>query len=373
MVFQRRKILITLAAVVLHATVFAYGPAGHEIVGGVADKLIGNTPVAKKIYALTDGITLQRASLIADEIKAWDKTGADDLRAFPHYVDHPAIDAQLREFWRANPPGADFGSKVPSHHWFHYSDVPVANPHKYSDGKIGRSEWDVVHMIRYCVDVLGGKIPENNPRKITRPLAIILLAHYVADAHQPLHIGAEYFNQAGQAVDPDKGQTGIEDEGGNVVLLHLFRTTSSEIGHRGLKLHGFWDNEAVLMNLPEWFPAQSKEESYQETKRAVRTLVEALTKEEPRIWRAPAGTVVKDYSEAWADEILPIAREAHERLQFSRMHERFDQGRVVMGGIARERATPDHMGYADWSAGIVREELHKAGWRLADLLTKAVE
>jgi hypothetical protein len=44
-----------------------------------------------------------------------------------------------------------------------------------------------------------------------------------------------------------------------------------------------------------------------------------------------------------------------------------------MAGIARERPMPDHVPYADWSVKIVRDELHKAGWRLADLLTRAVE
>src|SRR6266403_266589 len=156
MIFQHRKILIPFAAFALPAPLFAYGPVGHEIVGGIADKVIANTPVAKKIYALTEGITLQRASTIADEIKSWDKKVVDDPSAFPHYADHPEIDKQLREFWRANPPTPDPTSAIPSHHWFHYTDVPVLNAHKYSDGKTGRSHWDVVHMIGYCVDVLRG-------------------------------------------------------------------------------------------------------------------------------------------------------------------------------------------------------------------------
>jgi hypothetical protein len=43
-----------------------------------------------------------------------------------------------------------------------------------------------------------------------------------------------------------------------------------------------------------------------------------------------------------------------------------------MAGDAREKNAPDRVGYADWSAKIVREELHKAGWRLADLLQQAL-
>jgi hypothetical protein len=126
-----------------------------------------------------------------------------------------------------------------------------------------------------------------------------------------------------------------------------------------------------LMNLPEPSAALSKEESYQETRRAIHKLVDRLVKEEPQSWRQPDGVALKDYSYLWADEILPVAREAHERLQFMRMHEIFDQGRPVMAGVARAIPVPDRMPYSDWSAKIVLDEIHKAGWRLADLLTQA--
>src|SRR5205814_6275366 len=42
-------------------------------------------------------------------------------------------------------------------------------------------------------------------------------------------------------------------------------------------------------------------------------------------------------------------------------------------GDARENPSPDGVPYANWAAKIVREEIHKAGWRLADLLTQAVD
>ena len=370
--FARPGILIAISVVTFRASLFAYGPTGHEIVGGIADKLIANTPAAEKIYTLTDGITLERASVMADEIRAWDKNGVDDLSAFPHYRDHPAIDKQLRDFWRANPPTQDPKSPAPSHHWFHYTDVPILNAQKYADGKTGRSQWDVVHMISYCVDVLRGEIPENNARKITKPVAVILLAHYVGDIHQPLHVGVEYFNQSGQAVDPDKNQPGIEDEGGNTFMLRLIRGNPEEMAHRGLKLHGFWDQDAVMANLPPLSPTLSKEERYQKIDQAKRKLIDRLVKEQPRKWRAPAKVALKNYGEFWADDILPVAREAHERLQFINVHETVDQGRKVMAGDAREKNAPDHLGYADWSAKTVLEELHKAGWRLADLLQQTL-
>jgi len=369
---MRRALLIAISVATFRATLFAYGPTGHEIVGGIADKLVANTPAGEKISALIDGITLERASVIADEIKAWDKNGVDDMNAFPHYAEHAKIDNQLRDFWRANPPTQDPKSPIPSHHWFHYTDVPILNLEKYSDGKTGRSQWDIVHMISYCVDILRGEIPENNPRKITKPVGVILLAHYVGDIHQPLHVGAEYFNQAGQAVDPDKNQPGIEDEGGNTLTLRLIRGMPEKMAHRGLKLHGFWDYDAVMASLPPLSPTLSKEERYQKIDQAKRNLIDRFVKEQPQNWRAPANVAFKNYGEFWADDILPVAREAHERLQFINVHQTLDQERTIMAGDAREKNVRDNVGYADWSAKIVRQELHKAGWRLADLLQQAL-
>jgi S1/P1 Nuclease len=365
-----RPVLFIIVASI--SSLQAYGPTGHEIVGGIADKLLQNTAAGSKVNALVDGTSLERASVMPDEIKSWDKNGADDPSAFPRYSDHPRIDKQLRDFWRANPPTHDPNASAPSHHWFHFTDVPVLNLQKYSDGKTGRSEWDLVHMISYCVAVLKSEVPENNPRKITRPVAVILLAHYVGDIHQPLHVGAEYFNQAGHATDPDKGKPGLEDEGGNTFALHLRTGAPEEVAHHPLKLHGFWDNEAVMGNLPPLPLTTWKEERYEKIEPAKRRLIDELASKEPKNWRLPANLALKNYAEAWADEILPIACEAHERLRFTNVHSQLDQDRVVAAGVAREKNAPDQVAYADWSARIVREELHKAGWRLADLLTQAV-
>jgi hypothetical protein len=369
----RHRFLIIIAAVsALPVTLLAYGPTGHEIVGGIADKLIANTPGAQRIYALTDGITLERASTIADEIKGWDSNGPDNPNSFPHYSDHPKIDAQLRDFWRANPPTHTTHSAAPSHHWFHFTDVPVFNLEKYSEGKVGRSKWDIVHMIPYCIGVLKGETPENNPRKITRPVAVILLAHLVGDIHQPLHVGAEYFDESGHKTDPDKDKHFLADEGGNTFALYLTSGTPEKAGHRDLKLHPFWDNEAVVANLPSLPSTISNEGRSEKMEKTKQKLINRLAREEPANWRLPANILLKDHAEEWADEILPIAREAHERLRFTNVHSHVDNGRAVAAGNAREKRTSDPVGYADWAAKIVRKELHKAGWRLADLLNHAL-
>ena len=74
-------------------------------------------------------------------------------------------------------------------------------------------------MIPFCIDILQGRIPEENERKITKPVALILLAHYLADIHQPLHVGAAYFDAQGRPADPEKDKSALADEGGNRFTL----------------------------------------------------------------------------------------------------------------------------------------------------------
>src|ERR1041384_7391584 len=104
--FAHRGILGAFAVVAFPASCVAYGPLGHEIVGAIADERLANTPTAAKVGALLDGMKLEKAALLPDEIKGWDKKGADNPRSF-HYARHRNIDRQLRDFWRANQPTHD--------------------------------------------------------------------------------------------------------------------------------------------------------------------------------------------------------------------------------------------------------------------------
>ncbi|MFN2507535.1 MAG: S1/P1 nuclease [Chthoniobacterales bacterium] len=360
-----------VATVFVATSASAYGPIGHQIVGAIADERLANTPAAAKIRTLLQGYTLEKAAVIPDEIKGWDKNGVDDPKTF-RYSSRPRLDAELADFWRANPPSHDRNSPVPSHHWFHYTDVPVLNAAKYAEGKTGRSQWDIVHIIRYCVRVLKGDEPEDNPRKITRTVAVILLAHFVGDIHQPLHVGAQFFDEKGEPVDPDGGAAGLEDQGGNTIVLKHTPAAAERIGQKKAKLHGFWDNQAVAANLPILPKKMPKEERRARTDEARKTLVAEFAREEPKGWRAPADVPPSDYGEVWANEILPIAREAHERLQFRNMAPKQEHGQMVAAGFAEEKAGSDGPAYDQWAARVVREELHKAGWRLADVLEKAL-
>src|SRR5437773_9406570 len=249
----RRSLLLAISGILSSTTAAqAYGPLGHEIVGAIADERLAGTPMAAKIAVILDGFSLEKAAVIADEIKGWDKKGVDDPRSF-HYSAHRKIDRQLRDFWRANQPTHDLNSPTPSHHWFHYTDVPVVPPQRYREGTAGRSRWDIVHIIPFCVQVLQGRVPEQNDRKITKPVALILLAHYVADMHQPLHVGAEYFDTQGRIADPDKDKSALGDQGGNTITLELSDEPPRRRGMHKKKFHGFWDNDtgnALFLQVP---------------------------------------------------------------------------------------------------------------------------
>jgi hypothetical protein len=368
--FTHRGSLVAFVVVVLPASILAYAPLGHEIVGALADERLANTPTAAKIRALIGNLSLEKAALLADRIKGWDKKGVDNPKSFR--VASPKIDRQLRDFWRANQPMQDTHSTAPSHHWFHYTDVPVMPVQNYHDGTAGRSKWDIVHMIPYCVDVLQGRRPEQNERKITKPVALILLAHYVADIHQPLHLGAQYFDAQGQAADPDKDRSALANEGGNTFTLELSDEPPRRRGIRKKKFHGFWDYDAVNALFPQMPIRIRKRELQTQIAPLKKELVRELATHEPTSWRMPANMDVTNYAEAWANEILPIAREAHERLQFTNVRPQQEKGRVVAVGEANEKPQQDQISYRAWAASVVREELHKAGWRLADLLQKTL-
>lgn len=339
----------------------AYGPLGHEIVGAIADRKLAGTATAERVKTLLDGLSLERASLIADDIKSWDKNGPDDARGV-HLLAHRKIEEELHNFWKANPPSPDASDATPSHHWMHYTDVPVQPAQKYGDGKVGRGSWDVVHTIPYCIGVLRGEIHDDNARKITKTIALILLVHCLGDIHQPLHVGAEYFNQTGEPIDPDLG-AGLGDEGGNALSL-VHNATAQRPRHYYHSFHAYWDLDTVrnlIIGTPDEVPKAERDAVYAPAKEK---LIATFVATEPRNWRTTGDP--KTWADQWANEILPIAREAHTRVRFEHVHREEKDGHVFAKGEAHEIGS----GYLDWSTEVVREELHKAGWRLAELLAK---
>ena len=276
---KRLSAIALLLSLVFARQAVAYGPDGHKIIGAIADQKLAHTPTGAKVTELLDGYTLSEASIMADTIKQWDKPGIEDPKVQKYFSSHPKIAEQLRAFWQANPPNTDAKSEIPSHHWFHYTDVPLIDSEKYADGKIGRSQWDIVHMMRFCIAVLQGTKPEENERRITKPIALILLAHFVGDIHQPLHVGAQYFDAKGNPVNPARVSENFPDEGGNSLRIKLANAVPRK---RDPKLHGFWDNDSVMANLPQFPDTMPKEERQVRMDEAQKALTSELVKAEPK-------------------------------------------------------------------------------------------
>src|SRR5262249_40599017 len=103
-------------------------------------------------------------------------------------------------------------------------------------------------------------------------------------------------------------------------------------------------------------------------------LIRELAMEEPKNWRMDGKTDIARYAEMWANEILPIAREAHDRLAFTHVRPiRQGQTLIAVGEAVEKQPPAEQETYRAWATATVRDELHKSGWRLADLLEKALE
>jgi hypothetical protein len=318
-----------------------YGPAGHALVGAIADEKLAGTPAGARVTQLLDGLDLEYAANVPDRIKSWDRPNGH----FNLPGQHPILQSQLREFFDANKDSVDHRQGEPLHHVFHYTDVPI-DAASYAAATTGTSEFDVIHMIPYCVKVLTGATPENNERKITKSVAVILLAHYLGDIHQPLHVGAKYFQVGNQT---------LPDVGGNTITASFADGTTA-------KLHSYWDGTVVT----------AAERLFDEQLNNLRdpsieSYAAALKDRVPTGWQAPTGDPTT-WAEAWANEILPIAREAHERLSFGPAQAGDFHGQTVANVTAQEKPVQGGDSYAAWSGKTAAAEIHKGGWRLAALL-----
>ena len=366
------KVICTIIAIcfVVQSS-YAFGPIGHSWVGAVAELVLAkkDPTSAKKVGDLLHGMSLSAAANLPDKIKEWDKKPPTDPNSFHLAKKYADIEAQLVAFWKANPLQND--ETKPNHHWFHYTDISIFQT-KYAENEKGSSRWDIVHLIPYCARVLQGKESENNERKITKPVALILLTHYLGDIHQPLHVGADYFDAAGNQVNPDQ-KPGFDDEGGNGLTLEI--QVVDERGHNSteqFKLHGFWDGEAVE-SASELVAAETlNNPAYKDLKPS-----DAATKyfadKEPVNWNITSQTPVDNWAIAWANEILPIAAQAHQRLAFSNVNIVTSHGKQTAVGLAGEKQMPDGITYRNWAGNVIKNEIQRGGWRLAALLSQSVK
>jgi hypothetical protein len=294
--------------------VFAWGDEGHRAIGAMADKLIAGTTAAQHVHELLGDETLSVASVWADVVKG--RTNQTE---------------EMLQFKTANP----------NHAVSHYTDVPFEEP-KYRDDSIGATNVDVVHAIPACILILQGK-PEAQSlfKDVTPRVALRLLAHFIGDIHQPLHVGAGYLDQT-KFVDPN-GYTGHygDDQGANRLL---FGGTN--------KLHFYWDVTVVQADMNQ---------ARVETPSQYADFL--LSKPAPE-WKT-AGPLL-EWDRVWADESVALSAKAHEVT----VMDEDDSQKDFRTGQPRpqwhiQNLSPE---YIAWSDKVAEEQMTKAGYRLAATL-----
>jgi hypothetical protein len=92
---------------------------------------------------------------------------------------------------------------------YHFADVAVQHD-RYDRAFAGTSEHDIVSAINAAIQVLKDQ-PARAPISVRdKKEALFLLAHFLGDLHQPLHVGAVYLDASGKLVNPD--QSGSVDQ-----------------------------------------------------------------------------------------------------------------------------------------------------------------
>lgn len=317
------------ASLLLAAPAFAYGPDGHHTVGALAQRLIEGTRAAGEVRALLGGIDLSDAAVWADCAKGVDPAKGYKYQVVPNrypecrVFETPQGRAEMEDFVRRNAGNCDPkpGEEI-CHKQYHYTDVAIQHS-RYERGLAGTRDDDLVAAVGAAIRVLRGE-PAPAPFSIkSRREALLILAHYAGDLHQPLHVGAVYLSAKGARVDPDAGRYNpkTDTRGGN------------KLAASGGNLHAKWDDIPAALKMNRIDAAWVDE--------AARVPVSAG---DPAAWPA-----------AWASGTLADARLAFDGVKFGPLKNNTWQATLPRS-------------YAATMAQVKQRQLTAAGARLAQIL-----
>jgi S1/P1 Nuclease len=326
-IFRIVTITMGIAANLAVVPAFAWGPKGHMTVGTIADKLIAGTNAAREVRRIL-GSNLRTASVWADCAKGVNPTtfkyGGEGQFPECAIYENRASERQMEEFVRRNVHNcmAPHNTEV-CHKQYHYTDVAIQR-NVYMKNQVGTTNQDIVSAVSAAILVLQGN---NSPAPFnlaSKKEALRLLAHYVGDIHQPLHVGAVYLDATGHVVDPDQGvfNPKTETHGGN----DLFIGTK--------KLHGEWDAVAAPI------AADPPSGAVLNQARSI-----PITAGSTSVW-----------STAWATETLTVSKGAFQGVTYSN-EDSHDHYRIQVP-----------QGYNTMKTRIQQDQIVKAGARLAQIL-----
>ncbi len=352
---MRRMIGSFILAVTIagSAPAFAWDYPGHRIVGAIADLVLQQH--YPKTYERVQTLLVTK-----------DASGKEIKRTLNEVAVFPDCAKKNNAEWCKRPPSEEekeYAGRNPHHDTYHYTDIPIEQ-RKYVAMTAGTAATDVVEMINYAVAQLRGKAPaKKDGVDLTDTEAVWLLAHMVGDIHQPLHVGAKYYDKAClKGVDPNRigeppkfgiGETSAETIGGNRIKL----VAPAPAVPPAPQLHLFWDGATVVQAMQAAGVGGSEQD-----------FAKLLAAAPPAGWQSKGG--VETWATRWASEIIPLAAEAHRRLAIRRDGQ---PGKDEHGKLkCFWKATADKS-YQDWAREQVRLQLAKAGFRLAALMREIFE
>ena len=220
--------LLLCCAGLITTQAYAWDSDGHHAVGAIADQLITKTHAANEVKALLgNDLSLRDAAVWADCARGIDPAkGYSYQKAglFPEckIYENPDGKARMSDFVRRNDNNCDRKPTEEScHKQYHYSDIAIQHDH-YDPSFQGARNDDIVAAVAAAIQVLKGE-PAAPPFSFKdKREALLVLAHYVGDIHQPLHVGSVYLDASGKPVDPDSGSfdATTETRGGNEIVAY---------------------------------------------------------------------------------------------------------------------------------------------------------
>jgi hypothetical protein len=324
----RSWFLVAIATAFAHPA-FAWGPDGHRTVATLAQKLIAGTNAATQVQTILGNLSLADAAVWADCAKGVNPSTFqyEHPGTYPEckIFETPAGEAAMEDFVRRNSTNCPLkpGEEI-CHKQYHYTDVAIQHQ-TYLLGFVGTRDDDIVGAVIATTHVLKGD-PAPAPFNIKdKAEALRLLAHYVGDIHQPLHVGAVYLDAQGNEVNPDTGtfDPSTATRGGNSIIVQ--RTKQN--------LHATWDAIPTVLTLSH---------------------VNAAWVSSARVIPATVGPDL-DWPKKWASESVA-------------------QANLAMSGLAFGPQTGTHWtvvlpaGYSTQMRSIKKVQLTRGGARLAQLL-----
>lgn len=231
-------LLATLLVLLTAPPAFAWGAEGHALIGRIADQLLVGARAGTMVDATLGTYRLEDAAKWADCARSVHRESSGTFRFVPDRYTDPcqafetaAETARMEDYVRRNWDTVPYRPGRGDHEAYHVAEVPIQDG-AYDPLDIGASDHDVVHAIGAAIAALEGK-PVPAPFSIRDSKeAILLLAHMIGDAHQPLHVGAVYLDAVGHVVNPRSASEAAADS----TAVGIFIAVGSS------ELHRQWDD-----------------------------------------------------------------------------------------------------------------------------------